>query len=65
MPDAKEPIRAPIFQRGRADLSKQSRPIGSGAVAAALAATGRREPDAGQASILRIEEDREIEPIAA
>jgi hypothetical protein len=65
MPFAQEPVRARVSQRGRADLAEQYRPIGIGAVAAALAATGRREPDVRSCSILQIDEGREVERIAA
>ena len=64
MPSAKEPVRAHV-QRGRADLSKEYRPIGIGAVAAALTVTGRPEPEAEQPATVRTEHDREIESIAA
>lgn len=64
MPSAKEPVRAHV-QRGRTDLSKEYRPIGIGAVAAALTVTGRHDPEAGQSTSVPAEHDREIEPIAA
>jgi hypothetical protein len=64
MPSAKEPIRAETFRRGRVDLCRQYRPIGIGAVAAALTVTGKRE-DAVQPAAERGDEQREIEPIAA
>lgn len=65
MPSVKEePVRAHV-QRGRADLSKEYRPIGIAAVAAALTVTGRPEPDGEQSASHRTEHDREIEPIAA
>jgi hypothetical protein len=64
MPSAKEPVRANV-QRGRSDLSKEYRPIGIGAVAAALTVTGKHEPEAEQSVNARTEHDREIQPIAA
>jgi anthranilate phosphoribosyltransferase len=65
MPNAKEPIRAPAQQRTRTDLTQQYRPIGIGAVAAALTVKGKQESDAEQATDAQSEQDREIESLAA
>jgi anthranilate phosphoribosyltransferase len=65
MPNAKEPVRAPARQQTRTDLTQQYRPIGIGAVAAALTVKGKQESDAEQANDVQSEEHREIEPLAA
>jgi hypothetical protein len=65
MPNAKDPVRAPTQQRSRTDLMKQYRPIGIGAVAAALTVKGKQESDAEQATDQPSEQHREIEPLAA
>jgi hypothetical protein len=65
MPSAKEPARAPAYQPTRTDLTKQYRPIGIGAVAAALTVKGKQEPDAERPIDEQSEQHREIEPLAA
>ena len=64
MPNAKDPVRAPA-QRSRTDLMQQYRPIGIGAVAAALTIKGKEESDATQAIEVQSEQHREIESLAA
>jgi hypothetical protein len=65
MPNAKDPVRAPAQQRSRTDLMQQYRPIGIGAVAAALTIKGKEESDASQTIDVQSEQHREIESLAA
>jgi hypothetical protein len=65
MPNAKDPVRAPAQQRTRTDLMQQYRPIGIGAVAAALTIKGKEESDAAQTTDAQSERQREIESLAA
>lgn len=65
MPNAKDPVRAPAQQRTRTDLMQQYRPIGIGAVAAALTIKGKLESDAEQSIDVQSEQHREIESLAA
>ena len=65
MPNAKDPVRAPAQQRTRTDLTQQYRPIGIGAVAAALTIKGKQELDAEREIDVQSEQHREIESLAA
>jgi hypothetical protein len=65
MPNAKEPVRTPARQGTRPDLTQQYRPIGIGAVAAALTVKGKQESDAERANDAQSEQHREIESLAA
>ena len=65
MPNAKDPVRAPAQQRTRTDLTQQYRPIGIGAVAAALTIKGKQELDAEHEIDVQSEQHREIESLAA
>jgi hypothetical protein len=65
MPNAKDPVRAPAQQRTRTDLMQQYRPIGIGAVAAALTIKGKEEADAAPAIDPQSEQHCEIESLAA
>jgi hypothetical protein len=65
MPSAKDPVRAPSVQRTRSDLTKQYRPIGIGAVAAALTVKGKQEAEAEQSNDVQSDQHRLIESLAA
>ena len=65
MPNAKDPVRAPAIQQTRTDLAKQYRPIGIGAVKAALTVKGKQESDVEQAADAQSDLDRVIASLAA
>ena len=65
MPNAKDPVRAPAQQRTRTDLTQQYRPIGIGAVAAALTIKGKQESDGEHGIDAQSEQHREIKSLAA
>jgi hypothetical protein len=64
MPNAKVPIRPPV-KRVRTDLSALYRPIGIGAVAAALTVKGEQETEAERPADVQHERYDLIESLAA